>query len=419
MRVPLLVALLLLPTAAAASQVHVTLVEEGYAVTFASEANASSVPIRWPGGVADAQRVDEDGGDEDQIFRAVLPWDATRYEVEGRVFTLRAPPAKDATVRIAYVADMGVDENASRIVDAIARARPDLIVIGGDLSYANGAFEPWNAWFEMMEPLAASIPTMPAYGNHEDYCQDERGTLRACGPERNEWRAHFALPNGDALYYAFDWGPARFTVLDTEAYVHKEGEHDTAEAEQKAFLDASLDADRERWDVVVFHRPLRTTNLREGAASGAARDDLEPVLAHRANLTLAAHLHAYERYGPIDNVTYVTSGGGGRPLYGDWGPEGDLARARATEHHFLVLEISPTRLEMKAIRPDGSTLDAVTLQKAAPPKPTPKTPTTPIATTPDANASVESPLDTPAPGIVALAVALTLSARLTRPRAPR
>lgn len=400
-----------------------TLVGDAYAVTFASETNATSIPVTWAGGVAQAVRVDKEGGDNDTIFRATIPLDVARYQLEGREFALAPPPAARETVRIAYLADVGTGKNASLVVEAIARAKPDLIVIGGDLSYANGAFGPWNDWFDMMEPLASTIPAMPAYGNHEDYCTDENGTLRACGPDANEWHAHFALPNGDELYYAFDWGPVRFTVLDTEAYVHREGTHPTSEAEQLDFLDESLDADDERWDVVVFHRPLRTTNLREGSASDQARSDIEPRLAHRANLTLASHLHAYERYGPIDNVTYVTSGGGGRALYGDWGPEDNLTRMRATEHHFLLIEASPTRLDVKALRPDGSTLDRVTLEKAAPPAPPSPLPSTPAAETspgtPDGNASAQAPLqsETPAPGLLALLLTLTLSARRKARRA--
>lgn len=429
----LVLLVVLAPAASAASQVHVTYLGERYAVTFVSNATTPTVPVTFGDERSTATLVPLSTGDDDRVYRALLPARELSYSVEGRSFSLPAPPAKDATTRIAYVADMGTDANASAILAAMVRAKPDLVVIGGDLSYANGKPAIWNEWFDLMQPLAANVPMMPAYGNHEDYCEEPDFSLHHCGPEPNGWHAHFALPNGEKLYYAFDWGPVRFTVLDTEAY--ESGEPFTDADEQEEYLNSSLDEADGRWNVVTYHRPLRTTNAREGLASDGARVALEPLLAGRADLVLQAHLHAYERSKPENGTVFVTSGGGGRALYGNWSAEEPWVAKRAAEFHFLLIEASPTAIDVHALRPDGSTLDRFTLERAAPPKLTPTptataastptrgpAPTPPNATAPatvtEGNATVGSN-ETPAPAALALLVVLTLSGRLTRGRASR
>lgn len=50
------------------------------------------------------------------------------------------------------------------------------------------------------------------------------------------------MPNAPRRYYAFDWGPARFTALDSEAYHEPKGIDTpwTDPGEQASFLDESL-----------------------------------------------------------------------------------------------------------------------------------------------------------------------------------
>jgi len=386
--VALTLLVLLAPTALAASQVHVTYLGETYAVTFVSNAT-ERVPVTWPDGETLATRVEAPSGDDDPLWRADLPAQALSYTVEGRTFTLPEPPLVNGSTRIVYVADIGVDANARRVIRSIAHAAPDLILIGGDLSYADGDPRIWDRWFELMEPLAANIPVMPAYGNHEDYCT-RNDRIHHCGPEANGWHAHFPLPNGEKLYYAFDWGPVRVTVLDTEAYAA--GDPFTDKREQEAFLDESLEADEDRWDIVMYHRPLRTTNARPNMASPEAREALEPLLLGRAPLVLQAHLHAYERSHPLNNTTFLTSGGGGRVLYENWSEEEPWVAKRASEFHYVLIEATPTRLNITAIRPDNSTLDSFTLERPLPPRLEPPRPTTP---TPTPSVPPTSPTPTP------------------------
>lgn len=308
MRLAFFVALtLLLPVAAAASQVHLTFLGDEYAVTYVDDATGALVTKR-------------------------VSLDAPSYDVDGRTYRLAPPPAADATTRVVFVADMGTDRNASAIVAAIVAQRPSLVLIGGDLAYAHGDRDVWDKWFEIVEPLASAVPTMPAFGNHEGYCEEPTGAYTSCEEERAFFQDRFVLPNEDDLFYAFDWGPMRVTVLDTEAYIGDD-EHPTRPEEQDAFLNASLANDSTRWDVVIYHRPLRTTNAHEGAQLGDQREHLEPILDGGADLVLQAHVHAYERAHATRNGTlFVTSGGGGRATYKEWEPMPPWVAHRAAEH---------------------------------------------------------------------------------------
>lgn len=342
-----------------------TFVGDAYAVTFVSETDATIIVSTDVGNVQ-ADRVDG------AIFRAILPPRATSYTIDGRTFALAPPPTIDATMRIAFVGDIGVSSDARAIVAAIERANPDLVLVGGDIAYGHGNDTRWGSWFEMMEPLASRVPMMPAVGNHEVYCEDPARPVEFnfCGLGPNRWSARFPLP-GDGRTYAFDWGALRVTVLDTEAYFADSNEHGTNASLQAGFAAGSLGADNERWDVVMFHRPLRTTSARDSMQNEQARVDLMPLLDAEADLVLQSHLHAYERSVPGENGTiYVTSGGGGREIYDDWGANASWVATRAAEHQFVLLDVTATRIDGRAVRSDGATLDSFSMTKAAPPSPT-------------------------------------------------
>lgn len=282
MRSLLLAIVLLAPTAAAATGVHVTFLGDAYAVTFATDA-PQDVPITHARGTSTARRTIDD------VFSGRVPLDAGRYQLEGRAFDLASPPSKDKATRVVFVGDMGTTANTALIANAIADAKPSLVLIGGDLSYAHGNLSVWSKWLDLIEPIAASVPMMPAYGNHEGYC-DRDGQLVGCGPSPNRYHEHFPLPNGGKRHYAFDWGPVRVTVLDTEIYTGNASSQLEMRPGQETFLRGSLDADEDRWDVVMFHRPLRTTSAREGASSEAARAALDPILDGEADLVLSAQI---------------------------------------------------------------------------------------------------------------------------------
>ncbi|HVL49228.1 MAG TPA: purple acid phosphatase [Candidatus Thermoplasmatota archaeon] len=359
---------------------------DGYAVTFSSQAPLADPRVRWTGaGKSGEIGAKLEAGAIDPMFTysAKLPPEAERYTVGTRSFDLKTPPAANGTTRVVFLADMGIAPEAAKIAEVVRNLDPDLVLHGGDLSYAEGNVQEWNAWFRLIEPVASRAAWMPALGNHELVCFSfgVGPSPRECANEpRFVWQ-RFTLPNEPAFYYAFDWGPMRIVSIDTEAY-HDKAHPDakTDAAAQKRFLVDAL-ADRpDSWNVVFFHRPVYSSSDAHGSDL-VARADLEPVLDQGADLVLQGHDHMYERTWPLKGgapsvgaatalkgtgAVYVVSGGAGRSLYEKFvEPAPAWSAFRKAAYHVTVLDVSPDRIDVRAVGTDGAVFDAYRLARDA------------------------------------------------------
>lgn len=194
----------------------------------------------------------------------------------------------------------GILEHGSRVIrTAFARsANPRLVIHAGDLVAQREEKvhdDEWGEWFEAGGFHYASIPQVPAPGNHE-YVDipdptggDEEG--RALG---DHWGWSFALPaNGargaEATTYHVDWGDVRIIVLDGTSAI----DLGTLEA-QTSWLDRALAESKARWNLVAFHQPIYT------CARPNDTEELkavwEPILRQRrVDLVLQGHDHCYSR----------------------------------------------------------------------------------------------------------------------------
>jgi acid phosphatase len=179
---------------------------------------------------------------------------------------------------------------------------------------------------------AARIRWRAAWGNHD---LRGRSTARVLGAVRR--------------YYTFAQGPLRVVVLDANR---------PADAAQLRFLRRTLAAAREPALVVAFHQPAYTAGLH---APGRVQQRLWVPLfrRHRVTLVLQGHNHAYERI-QVGGVTYVTTGGGGAPVYPCVRPAPGLARC-VPVHHFLQVTVTRRVLEMVAVTPSGRVLERIRL----------------------------------------------------------
>ncbi len=88
------------------------------------------------------------------------------------------------------------------------------------------------------------------------------------------------------------------------------------------------------------------------------------------DFVITGHSHQYERFRPVRPprgeegtcVTYITSAGGGAPLY-DIRKTAYHAVAEKV-HHFCIFEVAGDKLSMKAIDITGRTIDRFELQKS-------------------------------------------------------
>lgn len=150
-------------------------------------------------------------------------------------------------------------------------------------------------------------------------------------------------------YYAFTAGPARVVVLDANT---------PADRRQLAFVRTELGRTDRPVRIVAFHQPMYTAGLH--APSATAQRLWGPILRRaRVNLVLQGHNHAYERL-VVDGITYITTGGGGAPLYPCVRPAAGL-QACIFAHHFLTVNVTARAISVRAEAPSGRTLDRVTI----------------------------------------------------------
>lgn len=243
-----------------------------------------------------------------------------------------------------------------RLVDAMLGESLDLVGVTGDMVLHGTDEADWQRFYAITAPLLAQVPYIAAIGNHD------LGWLRA----RASTDDAFALPAGPAgrpagtYWYSFDLADIHLVMLDSNSYEL---------ADQVTWLEADLAAARARKVraiIVLTHDGPYSRGYHRGSVD--ARTRYVPILArHHVDLLLAGHDHLYQR-GEAGGIRYVVSGGGGASLYAiSCGVPGrrkcavdDGMKAIAREHHFVVLTISKTAIELCARRPDGRLLEPCT-----------------------------------------------------------
>jgi predicted phosphodiesterase len=289
-------------------------------------------------------------------FEDLPPKTICRYEVSaqggkaGPFHFVTAPEDSDAGFRFAVYGDSCDSRSMhQRIAQAVLATGPAFVLHAGDLVNHGGRRELWDSqFFGPARELAARVPILPCYGNHE---------------QRSEYLTQlFDLP-GDGRNYVYDYGDLRIIVLDIY------GMKSSPQEPGYAWLEGVLKQKWPGWLVCLFHEPPFRSRARPPNAT--ALSTLVPLLErHGVHLVFCGHEHVYARTKPIAGqagrwgVVYITTGGGGQRLHRDVVPREFLAVQRAA-HHYLVVDVTTGRLTVRAATPDGEVLDRFALDKDA------------------------------------------------------
>lgn len=239
--------------------------------------------------------------------------------------------------------DGGSDQYA--VLDQMVKVPFDLILHVGDIAYDSGTRQEISDHvFDVYEDLLKHFPIFPATGNHE-YGTEEAAPFREA----------FVLPEnggerGRERWYSFDWGDVHVVVLDTELV----GET------QARWLDADLAASDKPWEIVLFHRPPYSSGSH--GPSMVVREHFTPILEkHQVPLVLVGHEHHYERFEPINGVTYLITGGGGRGTR----PVGTSPETAFADGvlQFVQLRIAGDTLALHAVDATGREFDSLVLRR--------------------------------------------------------
>ena len=176
--------------------------------------------------------------------------------------------------------------------------------------------------------IQANLPFNGCIGNHE-----------ALGPTLYD--KYWPYPYVDGYYWAFEYGPALFLVID---------QYDTTlttNSAQLKWIENQLSTTDKEWKFLQFHAPGYS-------AGGGHRDDkvvqklIQPLCEqYGVDIVFAGHNHYYARC-EVNGIQHITTGGGGAPLRE---PEPDYSEYVVTcrmAHHFCQVEIDGNVLNFEA-----------------------------------------------------------------------
>ncbi|KAJ0094005.1 hypothetical protein Patl1_25999 [Pistacia atlantica] len=211
--------------------------------------------------------------------------------------TMPVSNASSYPSRIAVVGDLGLTYNTTTTVSHLLSNHPALLLLIGDLSYAdlyftNGTkwnissssflqnpfretYQPrWDYWGRFMQPLVSNVPAMVIEGEHEIEQQADNYAFVA-------YSYRFAFPykeggSSSSLYYSFNSGGIHFVMLG--AFVNYDKSSD-----QYNWLERDLaEVDRKvtPWLVAAWHRPWYSTYVAHYREAECMRVEMEELLYH-------------------------------------------------------------------------------------------------------------------------------------------
>ncbi|KAI3948307.1 hypothetical protein MKW92_002540 [Papaver armeniacum] len=255
--------------------------------------------------------------------------------------TLPLPSPINYPRRIAVVGDLGLTSNSTTTVDHMVKNDPSMILMLGDLSYANQyrttggkgvpcfscafpdapireTYQPrWDGWGRFVEPLISKVPMMVIGGNHEIETQ-------SAGISFKSYLARFAVPSYESgsnsnFYYSFNAGGIHFIMLG--AYV----DYNTTGA-QYTWLRKDLEqVDRKvtPWLVAAWHPPWYNSYSSHYQEFECMRQEMEGLLYQfGVDIVFSGHVHAYERMNRVYNYTLDPCG----PVYINVGDGGNIEK---------------------------------------------------------------------------------------------
>jgi hypothetical protein len=266
--------------------------------------------------------------------------------------------------------DMGTSDNITDLAKPYMKDEPDVILIGGDIAYANGdpdRFERWLEWFDHIYEVTITgkgylVPMILAIGNHE--VNDKRGSAREKAP------FFFKLfpQHGNRSYFVRNLGSRSVVlVLDT-------GHTRSIFGKQRRWLKKKLRRYQDKNTLALYHVPMYPSVRNEFKAEILLMRLYWLRYFDRYNLNLAVehHDHAYKRTKLLKDGRVVDEGGTMYIGDGAWGKEPrDVDDKFYIEHsesinHIWHLSIQPEQIGLKATNLKLESIDRFTLSTEDP-----------------------------------------------------
>ncbi|KAI7732520.1 hypothetical protein M8C21_012620, partial [Ambrosia artemisiifolia] len=230
--------------------------------------------------------------------------------------SFRTPPAQ-FPIDFAVSGDLGQTEWTKSTLQHIGETGYDVLLLPGDLSYADFYQPSWDSFGRLVEPLASQRPWMVSQGNHEveriPFIHNERFTAYNA-----RWHMPFEESGSNSnLFYSFEVAGVHVIMLGSYTdFGPGSDQYNWLESDLK-----KVDRNRTPWLFALVHAPWYNSNTAHQGEKESThmRDAMEDLLYNaRVDIVFAGHVHAYERFtrvykqqfdkcGPV----HITIGDGG------------------------------------------------------------------------------------------------------------
>ena len=263
------------------------------------------------------------------------------YDRLSKVQSFRTAPHTSEEFRVACVSDtqeifgVGYYNNVAAAISKNSDAA--FVINAGDLVQVAEDQQLWNLFFK--ESLFMDhIPIVPCPGNHDDIDRSDSKYVKYFGTTEND----------RDVYYAFDWGSARFIIAQIASISHKDPDSPRNEIPYQ-WLEETLAESQDRdYRILVYHR-----------------DQIDGINAlvekYNVSLVLHGHRHSYTRY-MINRHTYVCIGNGATiqesPLRNVAG-----VQKKTNGAGFTQLTINPSGIRLESFTLTMDKMDDVLLRR--------------------------------------------------------
>lgn len=270
-----------------------------------SQADIQSLPLSMridasvdatPGVEAFTHRATATGIDPDAAFRYRVGSDAAGWSA---VHVVKPTPTGDFS--FVHFGDHGISARAQMLTDQVMQQEFDLLLMAGDLSYANGDQPIWDQWFALNEPLFSRQVMMTAPGNHEqkDFDGD---TFKNRFTHPNPVTSSIFGSNPGSTFYSFDYNRVHFLVTTAGALIN-----DMTLPEELLMIEADLALAAARraageidFIVVMQHFTIWTDQLGRGPMNPSlVALEEHMIVRYGVDLLLVGHDHVYQRSVPM------------------------------------------------------------------------------------------------------------------------
>ncbi|VFQ59188.1 unnamed protein product [Cuscuta campestris] len=233
-----------------------------------------------------------------------------------RQYNFTTPPSS-FPIKFAIAGDLGQTGWTKSTLKHISKSNYDMLLLPGDLSYADMYQPRWDSYGRLVEPLASERPWMVTQGNHEVE------KIPGIHPKPfTAYNARWLMPFKESgshsnLYYSFDVAGVHVVMLGSYAKFERgSAQYKWLQSDLK-----KIDRTKTPWLFVFVHAPWYNSNTAHQGEKESVdmKDAMEDLLFKaKTDVVFSGHVHAYERFARVYKnkankcgPMYITIGDGG------------------------------------------------------------------------------------------------------------